>query len=170
MLNKSTLEGRLTRDPELKMVGAAGQENPLTNITLACERPGKNKVVDFIPVTLWKQQAKFCTDYAKKGDLVSITARIQMRSYETKEGSKRTVMELVADTYDGFRILAKAGSAKAKEENNQSVPANYSNTENNDFNSSNTSLDAQLNTGFEGGTSSGSFTSPFDNFDFANAF
>lgn len=164
MLNKSTLEGRMTRDPELKYVGVTGEEKLLANITIACERPGKNKVVDFIPVTLWGTQAKYCCDYAKKGDLVSITARIQMRSYETKDGAKRTVMELVADTYDGFRILAKA-SSKAKQEDVQYDPTDY---QNNDFNSPNNSASSDFNSFGESNT--GDFSSAFASMDFNSAF
>ena len=118
MLNKSTIEGRLTRDPELRNVG---EDKYVCNITIACDRPTKNKITDFIPVTLWGQQAKYCAEYAKKGYLVSVLARAQSRTVETKDGGKWNVVELVADTYNGFNIIARPRgqqNAEVKENNN----------------------------------------------------
>lgn len=121
MLNKSTIEGRLTRDPELKTVG---EDKFVCNITIACDRPTKNKITDFIPVTLWGQQAKFCAQYAKKGYFVSILARTQSRIIETKDGIKYNVPEIVADSYNGFNIIAapRGQQNAVVEENTCNVP------------------------------------------------
>lgn len=98
MLNNVVLVGRLTKDPELKysQSGVA-----VANFTLAVDRSFKNadgeKEVDFIPVVVFKKQAENCANYLGKGRLVAIEGRIQVRTYEAKDGGKRWVTEVIAN-------------------------------------------------------------------------
>lgn len=98
MLNKAILIGRLTRDPELKYLqnGTA-----VASFTLAVDRTFKNKdgekEADFIPVVAWRKTAELCGKYLAKGSQAAISGRIQTRSYDANDGSKRYVTEVVAD-------------------------------------------------------------------------
>lgn len=98
MLNKAILIGRLTRDPELKYLqnGTA-----VASFTLAVDRTFKNKdgekEADFIPIVAWRKTAELCGKYLTKGSQAAICGRIQTRSYDANDGTKRYVTEIVAD-------------------------------------------------------------------------
>lgn len=98
MLNQSVIVGRLVRDPELH---ETENGNKVTNITLAVPRSYKNSEgeydTDFISCVLWKGIAENAAEYCHKGDLLGIKGRIQSRSIEIDEETKREVVELVAE-------------------------------------------------------------------------
>ena len=99
MLNSFIAIGRLCRDPELRYT----QNNTaVASFTLAVDRSRKNangeRETDFIPVVVWGQQAENCNTYLNKGKLVAIDGRLQIRNYEDKEGNKRTIAEVVAES------------------------------------------------------------------------
>src|SRR5689334_22301581 len=68
-MNKVTLMGRLTKDPELWYTNATGKA--VSNFTLAVTRrygsSENEKVTDFLPVVSWGKLAEFCSEYFKKG-------------------------------------------------------------------------------------------------------
>ena len=98
MLNRIVIIGRLTRDPELK---TTTNGTAVASFTLALDRTYKNanneRETDFIPVVVWRQQAETCAQYLSKGKMAAVEGRLQIRSYEDKEGHKRTAAEVVAD-------------------------------------------------------------------------
>jgi single-strand DNA-binding protein len=98
MLNKSTLIGRLTKDPEVKYLQNG---TPVASFTLAVDRTFKNKdgekECDFIPIVAWRKTAELCEKYLTKGGQVAVCGRIQTRSYDAADGGKRYVTEVVAD-------------------------------------------------------------------------
>ena len=93
MLNNVSLVGRLTKDPETKVIGNG---TAVCNFTLAVNRNFKNQAgeveADFIQCQAWKTQAEFVGAYIKKGNLVSLTGSIATRNYE-KDGITRYVTE-----------------------------------------------------------------------------
>lgn len=97
-MNKVVLIGRLTKDPELKFTPGAG--TAVTTLTLAVDRKFQKdgqKEADFIPVVVWGKPAESVANYMSKGKLMSVAGRIQTRSYDAKDGTKRYVTEVVAD-------------------------------------------------------------------------
>ncbi len=109
MLNQVVLIGRLTRDPELRYTPGNGV--PVATFDIAVDRPFKNqqgeREADFIPIVTWRKLAETCANYMRKGKLVAVTGRLQIRSYEDKEGIRRKVAEIVADQ---VRFLEPKGS------------------------------------------------------------
>ncbi|MCY6485354.1 single-stranded DNA-binding protein [Clostridium aestuarii] len=97
-MNRVVLIGRLTKDPELRFTPGAGKA--VTSLTLAVDRrfksPGQPEA-DFIPIVVWGKQAETTANYMSKGRLMGVSGRIQTRSYEAKDGSRRYVTEVVAD-------------------------------------------------------------------------
>ena len=131
MLNRIILIGRLTRDPELRYV-PSGQ--PVAQFSLAVDRPFTNQAgerdTDFIDIVAWRKLAEQVSQHLTKGRLVAVEGRLQIRSYETQDGQKRRVAEVVAD---GVRFLdrktspagAGAGAAQSDEfadDGDQDVP------------------------------------------------
>ena len=109
MLNRIILIGRLTRDPELRYV-PSGQ--PVASFTLAVDRAFVNQQgergTDFIDIVAWRRLAEQVTQHLSKGRLVAVEGRLQIRSYETQDGQKRKVAEVVADA---VRFLDRKGAA-----------------------------------------------------------
>ncbi len=97
-MNKIFLIGRLTRDPELRYV-PSGQ--PVANFTLAVDRSFKNsqgeRETDFIDIVAWRKSAELATQHLSKGRLVAVEGRVQIRSYEAQDGTRRKVAEVVTD-------------------------------------------------------------------------
>lgn len=98
MLNLVVLIGRLTRDPELRHT--PGNGTAVTTFTLAVDRPFANRQgereADFIKIVTWDKLAETCGNYLQKGRLTAVTGRLQIRSYDDKEGNRRWVSEVVA--------------------------------------------------------------------------
>lgn len=99
MLNRVILIGRLTKDPELKYTQNG---KAVASFTLAVDRGFKNaqgeKEADFIPIIVWQKQAENCANYIGKGSLVAVDGRLQVRTYEAKDGSgRRWVTEVIAE-------------------------------------------------------------------------
>ena len=93
-INKVILGGRLTADPELKQTP---QGVAVTSFSIAVNRKGKEAQTDFINCVAWRQTADFVCRYFKKGSSICISGSVQTRSYEDKQGVKRTVTEIIAD-------------------------------------------------------------------------
>ena len=106
MLNRVVLMGRLTTQPELKTTPSGVA---VTSFSIAVDRPGKEKVADFISVVAWRSSAEFVCRYFGKGDPITVEGRIQVRNYTTQEGQKRNVVEVVADQV-GFVLSSKKES------------------------------------------------------------
>ena len=97
-MNKVVLIGRLVRDPELKTT-SSGIE--VATVTIAVDRKYKNangeRESDFIPLVVWRQQARFLSQYFSKGNRIGVVGSIQTRNWEDKDGHNRTTTEVVVD-------------------------------------------------------------------------
>jgi len=99
-MNHVALIGRLTRDPELRYTpnGVA-----VCQFSIAVDREFKNqqgeREADFVPIVTWQKLAEICGNNLKKGRLVAVEGRLQIRSY-TPEGQteKRRVAEVIASS------------------------------------------------------------------------
>ncbi len=96
-LNRVLLIGRLTREPELRYTPDG---TPVANFTIAVNRSFTNqqgeREADFIPIVVWRKQAEQCAEYLSKGSEVVVDGRLQVRSYEDRDGIKRKKSEIVA--------------------------------------------------------------------------
>lgn len=98
MLNRAVIMGRLTADPEARRTNSGLS---VTAFTVAVQRDiagaDGERGADFINVVAWRKTADFVSTYFRKGAMIAVDGRLETRSYETKDGTKRTVTELVAD-------------------------------------------------------------------------
>ena len=96
-MNKVYLIGNLTRDPE---VSETSSGVPFCRFSVAVNRnfanSEGNREVDFFNITVWRGLAENCGRFLKKGSKVAIVGSLQNRTYEDKEGVKRTVTDIVA--------------------------------------------------------------------------
>ncbi|MDK2906013.1 MAG: single-strand DNA-binding protein [Eubacteriaceae bacterium] len=97
-MNKVILVGRLTRNPEVKNTTSG---RAVATFTLAVDRRFKNKdgqkEADFIPIVFWGKQAELVGQYLSKGSQIGVSGRLQVRSYDAQDGTKRYVTEVVGD-------------------------------------------------------------------------
>lgn len=96
-MNKIILLGRLTRDPEIRytQTGAC-----VAQFTLAVDRPytkDGQKEADFITCVAWGKTAETIGNYVHKGQRLLVEGRLQIRSYDAKDGSKRWVTEVIVN-------------------------------------------------------------------------
>lgn len=114
MLNSTVIQGRITRDPELKRTNS-GQS--VTSFSLAVERDFKPKdgerITDFIDCTVFGKTADIVCNHIAKGQMVTVEGRIQTGKYTDKNGIDRRKFEILANrvyftfekreqTHDGF--------------------------------------------------------------------
>jgi single-strand DNA-binding protein len=98
--NNITLVGNLTRDPELRFT-PSGQ--PLAQFGMAVNRRWQNRQgewqedTSFFNVVVWGDHGENASDSLGKGDRVIVTGRLDQRSWETEQGEKRSVIEVIAD-------------------------------------------------------------------------
>lgn len=99
--NTVTLVGNITRDPELRFTNS-GQA--LATFGLAVNRRWQNRqsgdweeATSFFNVTCWREMAENVSNSLQKGARVVVNGRLEQRSYETQDGDKRSVVEVVAD-------------------------------------------------------------------------
>ena len=114
-----TVVGNLTDDPELRFTpsGAA-----VANFTVASTPRILDKATNewkdgdalFLRCSIWRQAAENVAESLQRGARVLVTGRLRQRSYETKEGEKRTVVELEVDEVGPSLRWATAKVAKAQ--------------------------------------------------------
>lgn len=122
MINRWTGIGRLVKDPENRYTPNGVS---VTTFTIAINRQYTNaqgkKEADFMPIVTWRGLADNCAKYLLKGRLVAVTGRIQTRSYETQEGDKRYITEIVADEVQ----FLESAKEKQKEESQGDLPEGF---------------------------------------------
>ncbi len=126
-MNKVVLIGRLTKDPELRFT--PGNGTAVATFTLAVDRrfqrDGKREA-DFVPIVVWGKQAESTANYMSKGKLIGVSGRIQTRSYEAKDGTRRYVTEVVADEVQFLEWGNKASGDSGYNGNNGGSAQNSS--------------------------------------------
>ena len=124
MLNHITIMGRFVRDPELRRTGSGVA---VASFTLAVDRDFKSgnsgeKEVDFIDCVAWRQAGEFVSKYFSRGRMAVVSGRLQIRSWNDKDGNKRRTAEVVADNV----YFADSKSEPASTAPQASAPASYS--------------------------------------------
>lgn len=98
MLNVCALQGRLARDPEIRQTTTGKQ---VATFTLAVDRGRKDAngrtTADWIQIVAWDRLADFAAKWLTKGQMIAVDGRLQSRTYQAKDGTNRTAVEVVAN-------------------------------------------------------------------------
>ncbi len=109
-LNRATLIGNVTKDPEVKQI-PSGQNvcsfSIATNRSWKTPDGQKQEATDFHNIVVWGKLAEICGQYLTKGKKVYVEGRLQTRDWEGTDGTKRRTTEIVADN---MIILDRAGA------------------------------------------------------------
>lgn len=123
-MNKVFLIGRLTKDPELRYTVS---NVAIATFSLAVNRNFTNqngeREADFINIQVWKKMAENCAKYLSKGSQIAIDGRIQTRTYDAQDGSKRYVTEVVAENIQ-FLDNKKDGQQNGQESRQEVLQSN----------------------------------------------
>lgn len=116
-MNKFIGLGRLTKDVELT---TTTNGTSVAKFTVATKRKFANEngeyESDFINCVAWRSTAEFVSKYFKKGNQISFSGAMQTRSYETQDGSKRYVTEIVVEEVEFVESLNKTENKETKQE------------------------------------------------------
>jgi len=100
MVNKAIILGYAGADPELRYTSGG---TAVANLNVATTRKWKDgngdkqEETEWHRIVLWKRQAEVAKEFVNKGSLVYVEGRIQTRSYEDKDGTKKYTTEIIAD-------------------------------------------------------------------------
>ena len=106
-MNSCNFVGRLTAEPELRRTQSG---TACCSFSLAVKRPKVKDTTDFHNFVVWQQGAEYLCQYGHKGDLVGVTGYLTSRSWEDKNGNKRTTTEV---TCDGVELLSSKSKSEA---------------------------------------------------------
>ena len=113
-MNVLSITGNLAKDIEMRRTTSGIS---VVTSTIAVQRafkgPDGEKQTDFIDFVAWDKKAEYLSTYAKKGDRLEITGRLESRKYKDRDGNDRTAWECIVENIVSF---SKEPKEKAKEE------------------------------------------------------
>lgn len=113
-MNNCSFIGRLGKDPDLRYTTGG---KAVATFSLAVSRDGKKDETDWIDFVAWEKSAELVAQYCHKGDMIGATGSLQQRSWEDKDGKKRSVHEVKV-----YRIDF-CGSKKSESETGTAIRA-----------------------------------------------
>ena len=99
-LNRATIIGNLTQDPELRTTSSGFSVvnfGVATNLTWTDKQGQRQEIPEFHNIVAWRGLAEVCAQYLRKGNRVYIEGRLQTRNWDDPNGFKRYKTEIVAD-------------------------------------------------------------------------
>lgn len=119
--NKVILMGRMCGDPELKTTQSGVT---VTSFRIAVNRKMQKDTTDFIDIVAWRQCAEFVCKYFTKGKPIHVCGTLQTRTWNDKEGNKRTTVEVVAD-----EATFTESNSHGNSESGKATPSSYTQPE-----------------------------------------
>ncbi len=121
--SKAIITGNLTRDPELRSTPNGAS---VCSFTVAVNRVyrdssgSQQEDVSFIDCSAWGKLGEMISQYAKKGTGVLVSGRLDQRSWEDKEGNKRSRVEIVAEDFNFVSGNERGGNGGSRAESGAS--------------------------------------------------
>lgn len=116
-MNRIILLGRLVKDPEVRYTNTG---KVVAQFTLAVNRPfaGQDgqREADFINVVMWGKQAEAIGNSVTKGQRLLVEGRLQIRSYDGNDGTKRWTTEVIADRFEFIEKKAEGKTSVSTQE------------------------------------------------------
>ena len=100
MVNKVILLGHVGKDPEVRHMdnNLVMVRFPLATSERWTKDGNKTEVTEWHNIVMWRDLAEIADKYVRKGRLLYIEGKIRTRSYDDKDGAKRYITEILADT------------------------------------------------------------------------
>lgn len=115
-----TISGNITADPELRFTpsGVAAGDFTVASTPRQYDKQSGEWVdgdTTFLRVNVWRELAEGAVENLRRGDAVLVTGKLKQRSFETREGEKRTVFELEADQVGKSVRVRKSGGGQQQQ-------------------------------------------------------
>ncbi|MBI5869803.1 MAG: single-stranded DNA-binding protein [Actinobacteria bacterium] len=113
-INRVVLVGNLTRDPELR---TTPNGKSVCTLGLAVNEKYKNDAGEWVEkpnyfdIVVWGAQGESCAQYLSKGRQIAVDGRLSFRSWEAQDGSKRSKVEVIANTVQFLGSRQDAGAS-----------------------------------------------------------
>ena len=126
-MNKLTIIGNLTRDPELRQTGNG---TSVCNFTVAVNRRQRRDTqddqptADFFNIAAWRERGELCAKWLTKGSKVCIVGPVSVRTYTANDGTTKAQLEVNADEVEF--LSSRNGAETADKDNNVEKPAGES--------------------------------------------
>jgi single-strand DNA-binding protein len=93
-VNKLTIIGNLTRDPELRQVG---EDKTVCNLTVAVSGRNRDSQPTFFRVSAWNGLGESCEQYLHKGSKVAVIGRVDVSTYQSSDGTTKASLDVLAE-------------------------------------------------------------------------
>lgn len=124
-MNRITLSGNLTRDPEVRYTQSG---KAYARMGIAVNRPVKDKTVDFFNLVAWDKTAEIIGKHMSKGSRILVDGRLQTSKYKDKDGNERTSTEVVVETFEFAGASKKKAAAPDPDDPYAGTPVDDSDT------------------------------------------
>ena len=121
-MNKCTIIGNLTRDPETRITQSGLSVTSFTVAVNGRAKQGEQAQTDYFRVTAWRQLGENCQKYLAKGRKVCVIGSVAVRTYQSNDGGTRASLEITADDVE-FLTPKGESSAAAEQQPSSSIPA-----------------------------------------------
>lgn len=115
-MNVCVLTGRIATDPDMRYTPNG---TPVVRFRLAVNRPPRSddqeRTTDFLTIVAFGRQAEIIGQFMDKGALIAVEGRVQARQWETQDGQRREVVEIVAWRVEFLETRAEAERRRAQE-------------------------------------------------------
>ena len=128
-LNKVMLIGTLGANPDFRVINANGGNKSVATVSIATNESFKDsngnikEITEWHRLVFWGKQAEVVRDYLHKGSQVYVEGKIRTRSYEDKNGQKKTVTEI--QVTDLQMLSSKSESSSASGQTQQQSQQSY---------------------------------------------
>ena len=122
-MNRLTIIGNLTSNPESRVVDTANGPQTVCNFTVAVNRVTRgNKTTDYFRVSCWNRTAENAMQYLTKGSKVAVVGPVTARAYKDRDGEARASMEIPAENIEYLSSRSENTQAQPQQERPQPAP------------------------------------------------
>lgn len=121
-MNKCTIIGNLTRDPETRITQSGLSVTSFTVAVNGRAKQGEQAQTDYFRVTAWRQLGENCQKYLAKGRKVCVIGPVAVRTYQSNDGGTRASLEITAEDVEFLTPKSESGAGSATQQTS-SIPA-----------------------------------------------
>lgn len=122
-MNKCTIIGNLTRDPETRITQSGVSVTSFTVAVNGRAKQGEQAQTDYFRVTAWRQLGENCQKYLAKGRKVCVIGPVAVRTYQSNDGGTRASLGITAEDVEFLTPKGESSAASAAQQPSSSIPA-----------------------------------------------
>lgn len=128
-MNKCTIIGNLTRDPETRITQSGLSVTSFTVAVNGRSKQGEQSQTDYFRVTAWRQLGENCQKYLAKGRKVCVIGPVAVRTYQSNDGGTRASLEITAEDVEFLTPKSESGAGSATQQTSSISAGGYTQVE-----------------------------------------